>query len=331
MKKVFLSIVMIVTGSLYLNSQIKISSTGKVGMNGYEPITAYNLNLGSAQFHSTAKFLADIYQGKSGYFRGTIKFRPAAGSVWLQVDNSGYYGATCLRPSNNYCISLGRSGDAFHDVHSYQFITPSDKRQKENIRKIDSPLDKIMSIKGVKYDLRREYTEPDSVIKTVAQQNYREKERKDYLGFIAQDLQKVIPEAVVYDDSADVYGVNYISIIPLLVEALKEQQKQIQRLQWKRFKTTEDLQTPNENYLGKNYPNPFDEQTSISFFLSPDVKDASLYIYNLTGKQIKRITVVQRDKGEIIIHANELEPGMYKYSLIGDGQVIGTETMILTN
>lgn len=43
------------------------------------------------------------------------------------------------------------------------------------------------------------------------------------------------------------------------------------------------------------------------------------------------MTVVQREEGSIIIHANELSPGMYKYTLVADGQVIGTQTMILTD
>ena len=47
------------------------------------------------------------------------------------------------------------------------------------------------------------------------------------LGFIAQDVQKVVPEAVTYDKENDVFSMNYSAIIPLLVESIKEQQKMI--------------------------------------------------------------------------------------------------------
>jgi hypothetical protein len=47
------------------------------------------------------------------------------------------------------------------------------------------------------------------------------------LGFIAQDVQKVVPEAVTYDKENDVFAMNYSAIIPLLVESIKEQQKMI--------------------------------------------------------------------------------------------------------
>jgi len=51
------------------------------------------------------------------------------------------------------------------------------------------------------------------------------------LGFIAQDVQKVVPEAVTYDPENDVYSMNYSAIIPLLVEGMKEQQKMIEAQQ----------------------------------------------------------------------------------------------------
>ena len=51
------------------------------------------------------------------------------------------------------------------------------------------------------------------------------------LGFIAQDVQKVVPEAVSYDAENDVYSMNYSAIIPLLVEGMKEQQSMIKAQQ----------------------------------------------------------------------------------------------------
>lgn len=67
------------------------------------------------------------------------------------------------------------------------------------------------------------------------------------------------------------------------------------------------------------------------FYKPIDIQLANLYINDLAGKQIKSIDIVQRENGSIIIYANELQPGMYKYSLIADGNIVGTETMILTD
>jgi hypothetical protein len=49
-------------------------------------------------------------------------------------------------------------------------------------------------------------------------------------GFMAQELKEVVPEAVKLDENTGTYSVNYIMLIPILVEALKEQQLKIEQL-----------------------------------------------------------------------------------------------------
>ena len=49
-------------------------------------------------------------------------------------------------------------------------------------------------------------------------------ERKNFIGFLAHDVFEILPEVVSYDKDADIYSMNYLRIIPILVEAIKEQQ-----------------------------------------------------------------------------------------------------------
>lgn len=58
-------------------------------------------------------------------------------------------------------------------------------------------------------------------------------DRFDQIGFIAQDVKEVLPGAVVKDEESGLYLMNYEAIIPLLVEGMKEQQKQIEELKAK--------------------------------------------------------------------------------------------------
>lgn len=51
--------------------------------------------------------------------------------------------------------------------------------------------------------------------------------RKDNIGFLAQDVQKVFPELIAESDSSGLLGINYIGLIPVLVDALNEQQTKI--------------------------------------------------------------------------------------------------------
>ena len=61
-----------------------------------------------------------------------------------------------------------------------------------------------------------------------------------------------------------------------------------------------------------------------------EISKATLYIYDLKGSQIKTIAVAGRGKTSITIYGNELQAGMYIYSLIIDGILVGSKQMILT-
>ncbi|OXB08389.1 hypothetical protein B0A81_08710, partial [Flavobacterium plurextorum] len=90
----------------------------------------------------------------------------------------------------------------------------SDRRFKKDIAPITNALDKIMKIEGVGYNWRADEFKNMSF------------DQKHQLGVIAQDIEKVLPEAVTIDDKG-YYSVSYTTIIPVLVEAVKEQQNEI--------------------------------------------------------------------------------------------------------
>jgi hypothetical protein len=82
--------------------------------------------------------------------------------------------------------------------------------------------------------------------------------------------------------------------------------------------------------LYQNAPNPFNQSTTIGYYLPLTVGKAAIYIYNMEGIQIKSIPITDRRNGNVIVNGNELKPGMYIYSLIVDGKEIDTKRMILT-
>lgn len=47
-------------------------------------------------------------------------------------------------------------------------------------------------------------------------------EGKNKFGVIAQELKEILPDLVIYDEETELYGVNYIEMIPILVEAIKD-------------------------------------------------------------------------------------------------------------
>ncbi len=97
----------------------------------------------------------------------------------------------------------------------------SDARFKTNIATVDNALDTILKLRGVTFEWNREQWKERSF--TAGRQ----------IGFIAQEVEKVLPELV----SADVKGyksVAYANVVPVLVEAVKAQQQQIDALKAQR-------------------------------------------------------------------------------------------------
>ena len=241
-------------------------------------------------------------------------------------------------------------------------LTASDESYKENITSINNSLNKIKQIRGVTYKLKEQVEETAPTANTlqsdvssrdtlssqfpvpveIVNKIKAEKKRKK-AGFIAQELEEIFPEAV-YTLPNGKKAIAYSEIIPLLVEAIKEQQNEIDELkQAKSIQTRSAISDADEQSdvnslldeklkakLYSNIPNPFKEQTTISFFIPEASSRASIHIYNLQGKQIKQINIESRGNGSVTINGYELIPGMYMYSLIVDGKEVDTKKMILT-
>jgi hypothetical protein len=301
-----------------------MNSAGHVAVGGGIPSSSYDL--------STGKLSAS----------GDVYFSQYLSSIIFDSFTSGYYPAKRMRPTSNNVSQLGHYMYGFNVIFSYSYATPSDKRQKENVRPIVKSLDKIKALNGVKYDLKKEIYRGNSEKQNNGKSKndaHIEKDRKDKIGFLAQDVFEVIPEVVMYDDSTDVYAIDYVKIIPVLVEAMKEQQVQIAELQaqlsgngskGKRTENEEEDVIIDATQLILSKPNPFRDQTEVSFMISENTQDANLYIYDLQGTQVKSYPINQRGSGSITIQGNELKAGMYLYSLLVDGEIVGTEKMVLT-
>jgi len=98
----------------------------------------------------------------------------------------------------------------------------SDKRLKENIKPLENAIDKIKSIRGVEFD----WTDED-IERRGGEDGYFV--QKHDVGVIAQEIEEVLPE-VVRDRDDGFKAVQYEKMVPLLIQAIKEQQNQIDEL-----------------------------------------------------------------------------------------------------
>ena len=101
-------------------------------------------------------------------------------------------------------------------AHATSFVNMSDKKYKKDITVINGALDKVKSIEGVTFKWNEEtypYDAPEG----------------EQVGLIAQDVEKIMPDIVSTDSSGD-KSISYDRLTPLLIEAIKEQQKTIDDL-----------------------------------------------------------------------------------------------------
>jgi hypothetical protein len=80
--------------------------------------------------------------------------------------------------------------------------------------------------------------------------------------------------------------------------------------------------------LGQNEPNPFTEQTTITFFIPESVEDAVLVFYNSAGDVMDSMNIPSRGEGSVIISASSLRKGPYSYGIMVDGKVVDTKKMV---
>ena len=129
----------------------------------------------------------------------------ASGGISMGAADVAYTG-TLVFTGGSGSVSFGTGGtiSASGDITAF-----SDRRLKENIEPIDNALEKLQSINGVTFN-------------TIGQE-------KRQAGLIAQDLQKVLPEAV-HENEDGMLSVAYGNTVSLLVQAIKELQAEVAEL-----------------------------------------------------------------------------------------------------
>jgi hypothetical protein len=140
----------------------------------------------------------------------SIRFLGGSGAELARFTNTGRFGVGTTNPA----VAVDVVGEGYFTgrVSAFDFLTLSDRRFKTNVHAIEKPIQILSSIQGVRF-------------------TWRDLSSED-IGFLAQDLQKVVPEAVVgKEESTAKMSVAYHKIIPILVESIKELQARVLKLE----------------------------------------------------------------------------------------------------
>jgi hypothetical protein len=239
--------------------RIRILSDGNVGINTAEPLQKLDVR-GKFLLAADATTSTHITQVPYTINNGTLSWEGSAGqlfsitnnltsgSIYSVNDISGIpsidvdaNGTVSLAPYNgnvgigitnpSYKLHVSGSIGATGNITAYA----SDKRLKENFTHIESPLEKVQKLNGYTFDWNAKSEEL----------GFTPQYKQNDVGLIAQEVQEILPQAAVlapFDSQTNQNGevssksgenyltIQYERLIPLLVEAIKEQQKQIDSL-----------------------------------------------------------------------------------------------------
>ena len=167
-----------------------------------------------------------VARGLYAYASGTAGSRYGVYGYAYNNGGTSAYGVygTASGATNNYGVYCSGNG-----VYTGTWTQSSDIKLKKNIKSLSGALDKIKLLEPKEYEMRRE--EYPSMNLSEGKQ----------FGLIAQDLEKVFPEMVHIISHPDnmekgketmleFKGIDYISLVPVLIQAIKEQQQQIEEL-----------------------------------------------------------------------------------------------------
>ncbi|MBI2501997.1 MAG: tail fiber domain-containing protein [Candidatus Latescibacteria bacterium] len=110
-------------------------------------------------------------------------------------------------PANLLTIQQTSATDPIADA----WTVYSSRRWKTNIQTLKNPIGKVQRLRGVSYQWKAD--------------------GKQDVGLIAEEVGQVIPEVVAYEENGkDAKSVDYARLVAVLIEAVKEQQKEIEAL-----------------------------------------------------------------------------------------------------
>lgn len=266
------------------------------------------------------------------------------------VTSSGLNGVGVYGTAGGYGSSYGEPVDGSYagyfagptyvkgTLTATEVITPSDITLKENIISIEeeeetvgSTLDNLMNMNVIKYTYKPQPVSDDQEedeldaeerlllgSKVQTQNNLLQMSQQKHYGLSAQEIREIYPD-VVREGQNGTLGVNYIELVPILIRSIQELKAELNELKGVETKPM----------MARAMTVDEEETTDIHFTLPENIKDASVYVFDMSGKMRKQVPV-SSSMDSFSIEGQGLPAGMYICSLVIDGKEVKTRRMILT-
>lgn len=271
--------------------------------------------------------------------------------------NSTALGNGAIAKKNN-AVYIGNT--AVTTVWSAPGAWASDGRFKNNIKENVKGLPFINKLRPVTYNMDTKKLD-DFIIQNMSDSakmghqnglDFGPSSAIVHSGFIAQEVEIAAQEvgfvsSIVHKPASNVdhYGISYSEIVVPLVKAVQELSHKVDSLevllkgsnarktqnpieQIKNSTLNVELTNFNSVVLNQNMPNPFAEQTAITYFIPKDFSNAQILFYDSQGKLLTSVEIENSGKGSLTVFANDLTNGIYSYVLVIDGKIFDTKKML---
>jgi hypothetical protein len=201
--------VMIGEGAGYSN----VDGTGNVFLGyraGYSESGSDKLYIENTTANSTNALIYGEFDNDKLRFNANVGVGYPAYSLYGMVVLGGTSNSLRVYEASGQTYSIYTDGT----VHATNYASKSDLRQKQNINTYNNALNKILKLRGVSFNWKSTKNNTDN---------------KKHIGLIAQEVEKIIPELITEDEKGN-KAITYSGMVPVMIEAMKEQQKIIKKL-----------------------------------------------------------------------------------------------------
>lgn len=280
------------------------------------------LNFGGAPTNGRYNFLVDKFSGLYWTCNNGVSF--------LQFDV-----ATAnprIAGTGNKIVFYNSFSNTYNSIQVANVYNNSDERTKTNINSIDNGLNTILSLRPVSYNWKSNIANTKSRTNDNTQSiPTGPEEGKTQYGFLAQDVEKILPDAVITDDNGYKL-INYTAIIPHLVQSVQELQGVVAEQETIIENLSSQLSSNGSNIVLNKIincsPNPTSGIITFEYTLTEATNLATIFVTDLTGS-LKESFDCYAINSSITKDLSTLKDGIYIATLSVDGEVQDSKQFII--
>lgn len=240
----------------------------------------------------------------------------------MRLTGAGNLGIGTATPTQRLTVFNGTTTGTYTTTG---WVHSSDRRLKKDISPISNAMSIISQLNGGYYQWKDN--------KAAGRQ----------VGFIAQDVQEVLPEVVVGKEGdiekGETLGMAYQNIVPVLVEALKEKDRELTELKQRLERIEQALGNQDKLQDGsgtegmsleQNVPNPFNSGTTIPYSIH-QAGTVLIELFTADGVRLRTLENARREKGShsVSFDGSGLPAGTYIYTLSLNGRQLSRKAIRL--